>query len=198
MANDSSTGGYLNNPVTPDLPGELTLAQFIQTALAGVSGLDGTLVRPSWQRNPPKPPDIDVNWLAFQIQQGTSDANAFVGTDSSGTTTLQRHETLRLNLSFYGPDAYDMAGMVRDGFQLSQNREALTTAKMGFVSATDAMHMPDLVNELWRDRWTMQMDLRRMNIRVYPILTFASMAGTVTTVIGTTTYTQAFNSGSQS
>jgi hypothetical protein len=186
---------YLNNPATLPLPNSLNLHQFLQTVFVGVSGLDGTLVRPAWQANPPKSPDTSIDWMALAIHQGMADANAYLGVGSDGiSANLQRNEELQVDLSFYGPNAYSLAGIVRDGFEIPQNLDALTFAKMGFISATLAMHAPDLINEEWRDKWIMTVGFRRQLLRTYPVSTFVSVNGTITTVVGTETYLRAFQS----
>ena len=74
--NNSSTGGFLKpNPQPPALttvPPKLTLIQFIQTLLVGLSELSSDLVRSEWQLEPPKQPDATVNWLAFGIKDSSS------------------------------------------------------------------------------------------------------------------------------
>lgn len=186
--NNSASGGYLVPSSTAPLPGGLTFRQFLQTIFVGVSGLPGDLVRPRWQKNPPKTPDIDVNWLAIGITQSKGDANAFTGLDKDGNNLTQRHEELEVQCAFYGPDAYDNATLVRDGFQIQQNLEAMRAANMGFVSATDATQVPDLVNELWRERFEMTVFLRREILRVYPILSVLSASGKIHTVLGNEPY----------
>lgn len=293
---DSSTGGYLQpTPVIPQMPGGLSLRQFLQTVFVGISGLPPELVRPRWQKNPPKQPDIDTNWMAFGIQDDAPDANAFLGmtgptfasgwvrlkfnptpgvvitlngaaiefvaaspmsgqvligetvyettanlatylknslnplllaakysssyaeigivavldgvagnaftlaTNSPGSVLLsastltggaltsyqsQRHSDIEVMCSFYGPDAYDYAGVVRDGLQLPQNAEALRSVSMAFVSSGRATQVPDLVNERWVERFEMSVQLRREVIRTYPILTIVSVSGVLQAVVG--------------
>lgn len=184
----SNLPGYLTPSSTQGLPGSLTLNQFLQTVMVGVSGLDGALVRPRWQVAPAKQPDLNVNWMALGITSNTADAHSYVNLLPDGTNTSQRHETLELQCAFYGPEALGYASLVRDGFEIQQNLDALRSANMGFVSTTPALHMPELVNERFIDRIEMGVSLRREIKRVYAILSFISASGRVHTVLGNEEY----------
>ncbi len=181
MSNSSATGGILRpHPQPPTLvtrPAGLTLIQFLQTLLVGLSAFPGTLVRPSWQVSPPKEPDLAVNWLAFGITDIMPDANAYTGPSVDGVSTLARQELIRVTLSVYGPDAMDNITLIRDGFQIPQNMTSLLLANMGFAYDTPAKHLPDFVNERWIDRYVTEIFLRRVVQRTYPILDFASASG---------------------
>lgn len=180
--NNSSTGGPLYpNPQPPTLvttPPGLTLTQFLQRTIAGISGFPGPLVRPNWQPQPPNEPDLPVNWIAFGIMNMTPDANAYVGFDQNENPFLQRNELLEIDISVYGPLSYDNMALIRDGFQLTQNLAQLKAANMGFAYDQAAMHVPDLVNGRWIDRWRSSIFLRRQIQREYPILNFVSVSGT--------------------
>ncbi len=178
MANTSATGGYLKP--TAQI---LNVQQFIQTVISGISGIDGKLVRPKWQPNPPIQPEATVNWIAFSVVESPSDANAFVGMDAAGVETLQRQEYLTVNCSIYGPDCYDISGTLRDGFQIPQNLAALKAVKMGFMGVGIPNRTPDLVNEKWIPRVEMPIQLVRMIQRVYPILPFVGANGEIRTVL---------------
>lgn len=179
MSNTSATGGYLLPAADAPLPGNLTFEQFLQTVLVGVSGLPGDLVRPKWQIQPPAQPDITVDWLAFGLAEDDADTFAYNDTDSAGNNVFQRMEALTLQCTFYGPNSLTFMKLVRDGFQIPQNMEALESADMVFAYTGKATRVPDLVNERWVDRWEMSVVLRREVLRVYPILTFLTGAGTL-------------------
>lgn len=176
-SNTSATGGYLLPAVPCGLPGGLTLEEFIQTVLVGVSGLPADLVRPKYQINPPKQPDIGTNWLAYGILEDDADPFAYNDIRPDQSNVFQRMENLPVGCSFYGTHALEYAKLLRDGFQIGQNREALQAAKMDFVSTSKATRAPDIVNERWLDRWEMVVNLRAEIIRTYPILTFLSFNG---------------------
>lgn len=168
-------------PISPQpLPKGLTLQQFLQTVVVGLTGIDGKLVRPLWQPEPPQQPDITVDWLAFGIEAAAPDYSAYVSPPvGGGPIQTQRHEDLTLKFSIYGPHAFDTYGLIRDGLELPQNRFALFQANMGYTSISPAQRVPDLVNQRWVDRVECTVAIKREIQRTYPVLSFTSASGII-------------------
>lgn len=183
MSNTSATGGYLlpSSSLTP--PGGLTLIQFLQTVLVGVSGFKGNLVRPKWQQKPPPKPDENTDWLAFQVQNITQDTNAYVGMDANDNTNLVRNEQFEISVTMYGPGALENTLSLCDSLQITQNQESLLAANMAFVESTQVLHGPELVNEVWYDRYDFSLVFRRQMQRVYAILPFVSASGSLKVIV---------------
>jgi hypothetical protein len=129
-----------------------------------------------------------VNWLAFGVSNQVPEANSYIGVQADGTNISSRHEKLEIQLSFYGPNADETYGLLRDSLQVQSNRMALRVAQMGFQELSNGQRVPDLINEKWVNRLEATRVLTRQVLRVYPILTFLSVNGTVHTVVGNEQY----------
>lgn len=176
------SNAYVLPKTTLGLPGGLTLTQFIQTVLVGLSGLPGNFVRPRWQIEPPKQPDVNVNWMGFGIDVNTPDANAYVWTARDNASLYsQRMEALDIGCTIYGPEALEIYELLRDGFQITNNLAALTNAKMGFVEVTTARKVPELFDGRFYNRVQASVILRREVQRIYAVPTLLSASGTVYT-----------------
>lgn len=183
MSNTSATGGPLAPETTPaPLEGQ-DLNRFLQQVVAGISGLDGTVIFPRWQKEPPNLPSVGVNWAAVGIVRRDPDTYAAIlhDPDGGGGDELQRHETIEMLASFYGPQADSYLEIFRDGLQIAQNREVLQLAGMGLVDTGEAIAVPSLVKDQWLYRVDITMTIRRQIRRVYPVLNILSSGGTITT-----------------
>jgi hypothetical protein len=170
---------YMKPVSTTSLPKSLTLTQFIQTVFVGISGFPGQLVRPEWQPEPPKEPDLPVNWMAVGIKEAIPDANSYITLNSEEQGVSQRTKLLEVTCSIYGPECVDNYMLLVDGFQVPANLWSLFQANMGFVEVTRAVRMPDFVNERWIDRIVTSVFLRYLEQRTYPILSFTSASGQI-------------------
>lgn len=178
MSNTSATGGYLTpGMIAPDE--DQTLRRFLQRLLSGVTGLVGDMVRPMWQTNPPPVPAIDVNWLAFSVDNQRPDANPYQRQTDDDGMLLVRHEDLDLRCIFYGPNCQKNANLLRDGLYVAQNRERLFLAGVAVVGVSDTMHVPELINDRYFDRADITISMRREIRRDYQVLHFLGAAGTV-------------------
>lgn len=185
----SNVAGYLAPTINPTFPGGLTLTQFIQSLIVGTTGYAGALVRPKWQVEQPKQPDITVNWIAFGIQIITPDQFAYVAMSPDETTSVgsssisQRQALIQIDCSFYGPAAMENILIFQDAFQIQQNLEPLRAASMGYRMITPAVRGPDLVNGRWVERLETSLYLTWQVQRTYQILSLESAEGSIHTVI---------------
>lgn len=180
MSNNSASGGYLL-PTTLPLPGGLTLLQFLQQVIVNLTGLPSTMVRPKWQAEPPKePPEPTINWCAFGIIESDPDANAYIEGDAN-ESSFQRHENLQLICSFYGPSSNENAALLRDSFQISQNRDVLSQGNIGFTTVGRSTFVPEFINNRWFPRTDIDVFLLRRVIRTVAIVPFESAKGIIET-----------------
>jgi hypothetical protein len=181
---DSTQPGYLAPKGSPD-PSPLendAWIDFLQTLVAGVTGLDGTLVRPRWQRQPPnQPPSLDTTWAAIGITSTEADwMPALIHVDTGdGYDAFQRMEMATLLCSFYGPQCAEYASLLRDGLSIEQNIVALRQNAVGVVEVQDFVRAPELFRNQFRDRMDVSVIFRREIRRNYPVLTLLSAHGTL-------------------
>jgi hypothetical protein len=169
--NTSATGGYLSPKVGGSIEG-LALRRAIGAALAGVSGLDPTLVRPAFQPDPPPSPSILTDWIAFYIQDCIPDSHGYIAQKTDTSATLIRHEDIEVLVSSYGPNCFITTNTLREGFEIAQNSEELAQNGLVFVNCGDATYVPELINERYYERVDIVLTLRHEINRFYPILPF--------------------------
>lgn len=181
MANTSATGGYLM-PTTPSPAYDQPLDLQLQRVVVGITGMDGTLVRPRWQPRPPQQPDQSVDWCAIGIVR----VGAAYGhhtrhvPDGDGSDETEAYEDLELLASFYGPGCAGMAALLRDGLWVPQNREALRAGGLALTSADTVTLLGEYVTTEWRRRADLPIFLTRVVSRSYPILNLLEAQGSIT------------------
>lgn len=172
MANSSATGGALLPSGSPaPLEGD-ALDDFLQAWLVSLTGIAPTLVRPRWQPTPANIPAFGTDWVAFGVSnfdRETFAAEQHIGT-GQGYNEVRAHEELTCLASFYGPNSANYAAMFRDNMQVAQNREVLTLNGMGLVSSGNIIPMPEVVKERWLKRFDLNVVIRRIVVRDYPVL----------------------------
>jgi hypothetical protein len=82
MANTSADIGYLqpDPPIAASLDDDFI--DVVQEMVCGITGIDGHLLFPRWQTNPPTMPEYDVTWGALGFSESHSDVFAAVIHDS--------------------------------------------------------------------------------------------------------------------
>lgn len=176
--NTSATGGYLTPVGTAPLDGD-PLLDAVQAAIVGITGMDGTLVRPSPQPDPPPQPPAGTDWCSFQVTRREGDDFPSIVHDGTGdgSDTLTRHETVEMLASFIGPACQANASVLRDGFYIPQNIEALMRSGIALLDVGEPVSVPDLVNLQWINRCDLAFRLRRQTERTYQVLNLVSAAG---------------------
>lgn len=182
MPNTSATGGYLR-PTTPTPIDDKALGLFINAMIVGLTGVDENLVREAFQPNPPKRPNIDVNWVAFYTTNEQAElGNAYVEVAKDGLSSKQiRHETFDIRVTVYGPQAKAIAKILRDGLEIPQNREQLFLNGMAYVDCSSIISIGELNNEQWYKRSDLTLTMRRELNRTYGVLSFVAANGTIIT-----------------
>lgn len=190
MSTSSAIAGYLTSVTTqPDGSVELNdvaLDVFLQTLVAGVTGLPGALVRPRWQAEPPNIPDASTTWAAVGVQSITADIFATVQHRSTGEgfDVVYRNEELSVLATFYGPQARTAAEQLSIGLQVYQNLEQLMLQGYGLIEVQTAIAMPELVHERWLIRVDVPVRLRRAHQYTYAVLNLLSAMGSFTSTDG--------------
>ncbi len=173
--------GYLA-PIGPAPSSDQELDVVLQAAVVGITGLPGNLVRPRWQKLPPTQPAHDTNWAAIAVTQETPDQYAHLRPDPADETLSiqQRHWTMLVLVSFYGPAASAYVLRLRNGLLIPQNLEVLRDNNIAFQEGGDGLVVPELINQQWYRRVDVQLTFRRMVEMRYAIARFASAPLTLT------------------
>lgn len=170
MPNTSATGGYLTPVVGSDVPlYDNELQDFLHGLVVGVTGMDGEVVRPRWQQEPPNLPEATVNWVAIgEVDFEQDTYAAFV--QGEEVTTLRRHEVVQVVASFYGPNSGGFAGLFCDGLQVAQNREVMVANGYGFANTGVIAQAPALINQVWWRKYDVPFWIKRQLLRQYAVL----------------------------
>lgn len=194
MPNTSATGGAL---VPDDSPAPLEgrdLNRLIQQWMSAIIGvvLDSSMIRPSFQTEPPAIPDKGDAWVAFRYSTEGSDTFPYIAHDGSGDGSdgLQRNQDLAVLASFYDTGTNGLADSImarfRDGTAIQQNNDALLTGQFRFVGCDEPVVVPSLLKEQWLYRVDLPFVLRRQINRTYTVLNILSADGTLVTDEGLT------------
>lgn len=173
MTTNSGTGGYLT-PTASAAAYDDALDDLLQTVFVGLTGLPGANVRPRFQAKPPKQLPGSVDWCAVGVMEIIQDDTPAISPTIDGGATLQRHESIHVLASFYGPNAGALARQAADGLALVQNNEVLMLQLMTYVNNDTIRQVPELVGEQWIRRMDLPVHFRRQVKRAYAVQSLVS------------------------
>lgn len=183
MVNDSSTGGPLL-PTSPLPADDSELDNAIHDFVAGLTGIDNTLVFPRWQAQPPTMPPMSINWVAVGVVSypDISAWNEWVHYDDY---SVQRQQLMmEVAVTFYGPLSASFAGLFRDGLTVTQNWEVFAPLGIKLNSVGAITHVPELINTSYVPRSDVGFKLVREIDRTYAIKNVLSATVTIVNDIG--------------
>lgn len=166
---NSSVPGFLG-AITP-IPADQAIEDALNPTIAGITNLDGNrYVRPRLAAEPAVTPDRNVNWVAFGISEVNSDTCAATVMSGASEALVIRNQVIEVLLSWYGPQAGNLAEVFRDGLQVSQNRALLRTHGLGVVSISGARKVPELFKQQFVPRYDQTVVFNRRTERRFSIL----------------------------
>ena len=182
----SATGGYLI-PSATNAKEDETLRVFFQQMVAGITGIDGTMVRPRWQSEPPNMPQFGSDWAAIGVTKRVRDTNAYVThrdtIDENGNNIISdyvyRNEVMDVLCSFYGPNCEAKSELLAMGLEVDQNREVMQLAGFGLVCVEDAVMMADFFNNREVTRIDLPFQMRRAQLYQYSVLDLVAAEVTI-------------------
>lgn len=138
------------------------LEDLFQAFIVSITGLEGSLVRPRWQPEPPPMPSITENWCAFGIKTITPDDGPYFDTDAS-----IRHEKIELFLSFYGEQGQNISHQFRDAIALPKNLSQLKSEQIKLIEISAITTAPDFINQQYVHRYDVVVTFRRKTTRQF-------------------------------
>ncbi|MEG2566694.1 MAG: hypothetical protein RSA84_10855 [Acinetobacter sp.] len=168
---DSTVDGYI--PPVGVVEYDQELEDIFQGLIVGVTSLQGDLVRPRWQQDPPPMPAIGENWCAFGVKSIRADDSPYFYQNAEDMDSV-RHEGIELMLSFYGNQGQSIANIFKDGLTIPQNIAQLRQQKIKYIGCSEIVTAPDFLNQQYVHRYDLVASFRRKTMRTYAIKTFNS------------------------
>lgn len=168
---DSTVDGYI--PPVGVVECDQELEDVFQGLIVGVTSLQGDLVRPRWQQDPPPMPAIGENWCAFGVKSSRADDGPYFHQNAEDMDSV-RHEGIELMLSFYGNQGQSIANIFKDGLTIPQNIAQLRQQKIKYIGCSEIVTAPDFLNQQYVHRYDLVASFRRKTKRMYAIKKFNS------------------------
>ena len=168
---DSTSGSYI--PTSGAVPNDQELEDIFQGLIVGITSLQGKMVRPRWQNEPPPLPKISENWCAFGVKNTSSDDGPYFQQNKEDMDNI-RHESIEVLLSFYGPQGQHFASLFKDGLGIPQNIARIRAHKIKFTGCGEILTAPDFLNNQYVHRYDMTATFNRQVKRSFASKPFES------------------------
>lgn len=175
----SATGGYLPPTSTGGDLNDQALRRFLQQIVVNVTGLDGTMVRPRWQAEPPNIPDPAVDWCAIGPGQRERDPYPYLQEQADGSgAKVVRNRVMEILCTFYGPNAEQNTEYLAQGLAVPQNRELMQLAGFNVVAPPrDSMARPIQIKQRWYYAVDMGFRVRQQMQYTFAVLDVTGVQG---------------------
>lgn len=174
MPNNSQTGGALQ--VASE---SFNIYHVIHDFIAGVTGIDNTLIRPMYQPNPPTIPPLGTDWIAYNITSRDEIGHSYQSVSTLDVFKMQQQKELELTISIYGSNALQNITNFRAAIELSQNWDSLRPYNISFQQCGKAIRSPELYNMRWLDKYTIIISLNQLAITNAPIISLINATPTI-------------------
>ena len=171
---DSRVNGILSSESTDLIEPDDVLRVYASV----ITGIDKRLVRKRWLVKPANQPPIETDWIAVGVISVTNEGTPYQygekpkKEDDPDVITRITFQSLKVVASFYGGHAYENADQFRDGILLPTNNDQLKTYGLTVQSVGDEIiHIPELLNAQWLDRYDVVFTVGRSVSRVYGVRT---------------------------
>jgi hypothetical protein len=173
--NTSATGGYLRE--TAGVPHHEILEDAVHGMIAGLTGLNSTLIRPAFQESPLAEPKSVIDWCLFFIRDSSPanypDARNYPDGENGVVTDWMNKE---IHLYFYGPNCEEYAGMIRRGLHVEQNYLEFRKSGIAVKRVGGVTMMPELANGKWLSRADLIIYAAYAASASYPVMKIAELA----------------------
>ena len=145
----------------------------IRLYLSALTGIDKNLVRKRWLNKVGKQPELGTDWIAVGVEGVTTWETPY--SDNQKIPDIQNRisqQTLKFRASFYGLNSAELSDKAREGLCMVQNNNQLKRYGLTVQSVDDeVLHLPDLQDEQWIDRYDLIFRVGRSVSREYGIRT---------------------------
>ena len=161
---DQDPNLYYPLPLTDD-----ALDHIFHDLFMGITGLDATLIRPRWQRQPGNMPPSTTTWMAHGVEARRYDVYSDQDFIPDVGIVVSRTQELDNLVSIYGPQMDLIEIKLRNGLDVYQNMDLGTENGIVLVEVGLVRNTSILINGLWQKKIDVKITFRRKLVTVYPV-----------------------------